>query len=442
MKIKPNHINIAQIIKKCFNPLFITLLVLAGLIISPATVLALPEPICTCAGCGRPCGEGHKPGCQYGPKNSGSGSTYSGGSPDVQMMQGILQPFFNNVFAVPDTSVQDEINRQNTIKQQQEEEQKKQAAIKRWVQLQNEEAMKRRMEQEARIKQGEELLSQIQTIGGGGTPFFGLGGGTGSGAEQGPADGVYIGNGTIPTLLRKSNATTEEEWKLAREWQARIDELVRKHSLSPAEAAELGELERKRNSLWKRAIGVSGLTAEDREALRLRMHFDGSGSVDGTFGRIVQAREDVTQTGTNGGDLLMLDMTQASLSYGIGSVFEHGAEEYVVNNLGERAVSFGDASAVGGAAMAFAQGNKEAAVPPAINWLLGKIPSAAFSVGTAQGVGEVYTTVFRKSWDRFVTEVEKVVPGTLPPGGVDQFWDDMKRDLTTGQRCFFEWGGY
>ncbi|TSA08592.1 MAG: hypothetical protein D4R73_08295 [Deltaproteobacteria bacterium] len=260
-------------------------------------------------------------------------------------------------------------------------------------------------------------------------------------AGQGPADGVYIGNGTIPTLLRKSNATTEEEWKLARKWQVRIDELMRKHSLSPAEAAELRELEKKRNSLWKRAIGVPGLTAEDREALRLRMHCEGSGSVDGTFDRIVQAREDVTRTGTNGRDLLMLDMTQASLSYGIGTAIEQGAEEYVVNNLGERAVSFGDAYAVGGVAMAFAQGNKEAAAPPAINWLLGKIPGAAFSVGTAQGVGEVYTAVFRKSWDRFVTEIEKVVPGTLPPGGVDQSWDDMKRDATTGQRCVFEWIG-
>jgi hypothetical protein len=134
-------------------------------------------------------------------------------------------------------------------------------------------------------------------------------------------------------------------------------------------------------------------------------------------------------------------MTQESLSYGIGTVIEQGAEKYVVNNLGERAVSFGDAYAVGGVAMAFAQGNKEAAAPPAINWLLGKIPGAGFSVGTAQGVGSVYTAVFRKSWDRFVTEVEKVVPGTLPPGGADQSWDDMKRDATTGQRCVFEWMG-
>ncbi len=98
---------------------------------------------------------------------------YYGGSRNLQMqiMQSILQPFFNSLFALPDTSGQDdEIERQNAIKRQQEEEQKRQAteqAKKRWLQLQNEEARERQMKQEDGIMRGKEMLSQMQTVGGG-----------------------------------------------------------------------------------------------------------------------------------------------------------------------------------------------------------------------------------------------------------------------------------
>ena len=47
-------------------------------------------------------------------------------------------------------------------------EQKKRAAIQRWHDFQNEEAMKRQMEDEARIKQGEKVLSKMRTVGSGG----------------------------------------------------------------------------------------------------------------------------------------------------------------------------------------------------------------------------------------------------------------------------------
>lgn len=87
----------------------------------------------------------------------------------MQMMESILQPFFNNLFAPPpDTSAQDEIARQNAIKQQKAAEQAKKAAIQAWIDLQNKEDLQRKMEQEARIKQGEKMFSQMQTVGGGG----------------------------------------------------------------------------------------------------------------------------------------------------------------------------------------------------------------------------------------------------------------------------------
>jgi hypothetical protein len=121
----------------------------------------------------------YKCDCRNGPRSmpvcvskSSSGSSsggYSGGSPQQQIQQMIFQSLFDSLLASPpDTSVQDEENRQNAIKQQQVAEQAKQAAIQRWLNLQNEEAMKKQMADEARIKQGEKVLSQMQTVGGGG----------------------------------------------------------------------------------------------------------------------------------------------------------------------------------------------------------------------------------------------------------------------------------
>ncbi len=173
--MKPNHINMTQIMKKCFNPLFITLLVLAALIINTTTVL--PQSNCVCAICGRPCDEvsrsGHKPGysCYVAKKPTpGSSGGYSGGggSPQQQIPLMIFQSLFDSLLAPPDTSAQDEINRQNAIKRQQEEEQKRQAAIQRWLDIQNEDVIKKQMEDKERIKQGAKVLSTMQTVGGNG----------------------------------------------------------------------------------------------------------------------------------------------------------------------------------------------------------------------------------------------------------------------------------
>jgi len=165
MKIKPNHINMTQIMKKCFNSLFITLLVLAGLIISTTTVFS--EVInCVCASCNRPCGSGHASNCPYSPKNSGG---YPGGSPQQQMIQSIFAPLFQSLFDTPpDTSAQDEKARQDAIKRQKAAEQAKKAALERWLQIQTEEDLQRKMEQNAKIKQGAEVLSRTQRVGSGG----------------------------------------------------------------------------------------------------------------------------------------------------------------------------------------------------------------------------------------------------------------------------------
>lgn len=99
--------------------------------------------------------------------SSGSSFSSTGSNSDIQMMmiQSILQPLFDNLFVPPDTSTQDEVARQNVIKQQQEELKQRTAALQAWTDLQNKENLQRKMEQEAKIKQGENMLSRMHRAG-------------------------------------------------------------------------------------------------------------------------------------------------------------------------------------------------------------------------------------------------------------------------------------
>lgn len=99
-------------------------------------------------------------------QGSGGGSVNSGGSQNIQMMRSILQPFFNNLFAPPDNSGRYEIEKQNAIERQQGEEKQKLAARQAWVDLQNTEASKRKMEDTQKQAAGQELLVKMGSVGG------------------------------------------------------------------------------------------------------------------------------------------------------------------------------------------------------------------------------------------------------------------------------------
>jgi hypothetical protein len=89
------------------------------------------------------------------------------------MMQMIMQPFFNNLLD-PDTSGSDEQQRAEAEKQRTEVEKQRQAAEKakndalhKWAKAQSDEEIRKQVEQQEKLKRGEEVLSQMQPVGGG-----------------------------------------------------------------------------------------------------------------------------------------------------------------------------------------------------------------------------------------------------------------------------------
>ncbi|MBI4347980.1 MAG: hypothetical protein HY553_14080 [Elusimicrobia bacterium] len=190
---------------------------------------------------------------------------------------------------------------------------------------------------------------------------------------------------------------------------------------------------------WKKGVQTPGLSQQDRSRLRLRLPLDESAAAAVDLERVLKVREELSGPAAPPRISPALALVEGSITYGVGAAVEQGAESLLVRAYGDgRALPFGDAYALGGVAMALTKGNKEEAAPPAVNWALGKIPGAGLAVGTAQGVAAVTTTVFRRSWDQFLEESEKVVPGVLPEGGAKAFWSGMKDDLSTGQKAVFE----
>ncbi len=125
----------------------------------------------------------------------GSGVTPAG-TPEQQVVQGILGGLLKFIFESPDTSRQEELERQNAIERRREEERieqaARQAANRAWVDLQDREKEQIRIDEAERIAAGEGLLTKMEIVGGDepelktlGTDFF-QGNAVDPNAKQGP----------------------------------------------------------------------------------------------------------------------------------------------------------------------------------------------------------------------------------------------------------------
>jgi hypothetical protein len=65
---------------------------------------------------------------------------------------------------------------------------------------------------------------------------------------------------------------SRKEWDLIRDYQRQIDEIYSRWPVAAGDVDRLDRLESARNSLWKKAVSVPGLTAEERQRLRLLLH--------------------------------------------------------------------------------------------------------------------------------------------------------------------------
>jgi hypothetical protein len=83
-----------------------------------------------------------------------------------------------------------------------------------------------------------------------------------------------FGEGTAPAGTQRIGGLTQQEWSDARACQKEIDLINKVWPVPGKDLKRLDSLEMRRDNLWKRAISVSGLSAADREKLRLKLYTD------------------------------------------------------------------------------------------------------------------------------------------------------------------------
>lgn len=291
----------------------------------------------------------------------------------------------------------------------------------------------------------------------------GGGGGTGGGASfeaqvVGMAMNAFM-NAFMASM--KANQQRAQQEKLRAEAKRRWEELEKVRRESEKRVAELAFAASQKGALaqlsgrpgapdgpripergvpallrgkWKEAVGQPGLTQEQR--LRLRMEFprDESGAVSLDMNAVLDRRDALRGPGAP--PRWAIEGGEAALE----KALEAGGEKFLEGAYGD-AGRFGDALAVGRIGMQLYKGENAEAAAGAMQTLVSNIPKTGFASGTVAIVGGVTTKVFRKSWDRVLIETDKIVPGMIPEGGVEEWWQDMKRKSTTGQRGVMEYFG-
>ena len=120
-----------------------------------------------------------EPKCEEASSTSGSSTSsgQSGGGQNIGRQIGLsifktgLDKILQGIFASPDNSKQeqlDEEEKQRQLAEQRAEEQRTKEALLIWQQRQSEGDLKKQMEAAAKIKQGADAFSKIQSVGGGG----------------------------------------------------------------------------------------------------------------------------------------------------------------------------------------------------------------------------------------------------------------------------------
>ena len=253
---------------------------------------------------------------------------------------------------------------------------------------------------------------------------------------------------TAPLLtahLQQASGLGEAEWARARACQSEIDAITRVRPFSDKNAARLDNLVTERNTLWAKATSAPGLTAEERERLRLRL-FTVPAPANGpalavTAAQLAKLRETPPVTAVPiAGEVHPVTramLRQASVEYSTALV-ELAGEEWAGEVLGEAAGDrFGTVLGLAKVGVAAAQGDPEEGLVALADVLVGLIPFPQAS-GAVTG-GRIYANVAFQAMNDFMTQSMQVVGGTAD---TEAFWKELDDELNVSQRAFRKWIGF
>jgi hypothetical protein len=258
---------------------------------------------------------------------------------------------------------------------------------------------------------------------------------------------TVFGVGPAPVGLSQPGGLSAQEWRQAGEAQWQIDALDGKWPLSNEEIARLEQAESQRNALWKKAVSIPGLTAEERERLRLEFHVRGLRA--GEPAPPVVTPDAIEQWEKAPPPPPFKEpATSAPVPTPVNPVTAMVLKHFLVNQptagaeyIGEKIAGdiledapFGNILALAKIPVAYKQGGEASARAATADFLVGlfPIPQATFAV---EG-GRVYANVANQALNKFMTDAMASV-------GVDfdkeKFWSDLKNQSSVGTQALMEW---
>lgn len=258
-----------------------------------------------------------------------------------------------------------------------------------------------------------------------------------------PDEEGLFGAGSLPQKITDSGSLTAEQWSRARACQREIDAIYSNWPLSAADIARLDILEPERNRLWALAVAIPGLTAEERERMRLSLHVvPASTQLPSLSSQQISAwLPPAPLPSPSAGPPRINPVVKTLLNeFAVekpAELIETMGEDFAEQNLGKYGGMFGSLLSIGKIGVAYQQSGTASVVAAAADWLVGCIPLPQAQL--AVGGGRVYADVAHQAQTKFMEDAMSITGDQFDSRA---FWDDLKKDNGVGVAALMEWTGY
>jgi len=231
---------------------------------------------------------------------------------------------------------------------------------------------------------------------------------------------------------------TQREWNRLRDYQSRIDELSTKWPLSREETDELDRLEMARNRLWKKAVSVPGLTAEERQHLRLLLHTrNQTAEIPVLRKENIQNKRKTSPPPPPFPAAVLGEVVESHMEVGSQQALDEFGKDMVevinIKDVDRKMLNGENVVGVSRISLKLKEKDYPGAIAETFDFVVGKLvlPLTSMNVNVFKSV---YSKVTFGALNKFMEDSMKAVGGTFS-------WDEMTKDMTTGQKAVMDWVG-
>jgi len=246
-----------------------------------------------------------------------------------------------------------------------------------------------------------------------------------------------------PARFFQASGLSEAEWTNARACQAEIDAVTRTWPVPEKNMARLQNLITERNALWDKVTSASGLTADDRDRLRLKLFIipqlgdDPAPAVTAATLQKLRSSSIPSATSLPVENPVALTLMRQSLVDSTVSMVEQAGEDWAGELLGDAAgARFGTVLGLAKVAIAAKEDTAEGLAAMG-DVLVGLIPLP--QAGATLTAGRVYGNTAFQAMNSFMQQSMQATGNTMD---TEAFWKELDDELSVGMRAYRKWVGF